>query len=100
MILAVFAASLLTAVLGTLLLIPRLHRAGITGKDMHKLGKPEVAEMGGLAIVAGARGPGDELSAPVCRCFRDSPSSLLRRRLPKLWRRGIMGLVMLQERIG
>jgi len=66
MILAVFAASLLTAVLGTLLLIPRLHRAGITGKDMHKLGKPEVAEMGGLAIVAGARGPSDEL---VCTCM-------------------------------
>ena len=53
MILTVFAASLLTAVIGTILLIPRLHRAGITGRDMHKAGKPEVAEMGGLAIVAG-----------------------------------------------
>jgi len=49
MILAVFAASLLTAVMGAVLLIPRLHRAGITGKDMHKSGKPAVAEMGGLA---------------------------------------------------
>ena len=53
MILAVFAASLLTAVIGAVLLIPRLQRAGITGRDMHKAGKPEVAEMGGLAIVAG-----------------------------------------------
>ena len=36
MILAVFVASLLTAGMGALLLIPRLHRAGITGKDMNK----------------------------------------------------------------
>ncbi|MCK4599754.1 hypothetical protein KAU37_08070, partial [Candidatus Bipolaricaulota bacterium] len=48
MILAVFVASLLTAGMGALLLIPRLHRTGIVGRDMHKLGKPEVAEMGGL----------------------------------------------------
>jgi len=53
MILAVFVASLLTTVIGAILLIPRLHRAGITGKDMHKAGKPAIAEMGGLAIVAG-----------------------------------------------
>jgi len=36
MILAVFAASLLTAIIGVFLLIPRLHRAGITGRDMNK----------------------------------------------------------------
>ena len=36
MILAVFAVSLLTAIIGVVLLIPRLHRAGITGKDMNK----------------------------------------------------------------
>jgi len=36
MILAVFVASLLTAIIGAVLIIPRLHRAGITGKDMHK----------------------------------------------------------------
>ncbi len=53
MIPAVFAASLLTTVIGVVLLIPRLQRAGITGKDMHKAGKPPVPEMGGLAIVAG-----------------------------------------------
>jgi len=43
MILAVFVASLLTAGMGALLLIPRLHRAGIVGRDMHKLGKPRGA---------------------------------------------------------
>jgi len=47
MILAVFAASLLTAIIGVVLLIPRLHRPEIVGRDMHKLGKPPVAEMGG-----------------------------------------------------
>jgi len=34
-------------------LIPQLLQAGITGKDVNKPGKPEVAEMGGLGIVAG-----------------------------------------------
>lgn len=37
----------------TNLLVPRLKRFGITGKDVNKPGEPEVAEMGGLAIVAG-----------------------------------------------
>ena len=50
MITAVFVASLLTAGIGVVLLIPRLRRAGITGKDMHKAGKPAIAEMGGLAM--------------------------------------------------
>lgn len=53
MSLVVFGASLLTAVASVILLIPRLHRAGIVGRDVHKLGKPPVAEMGGLAIIAG-----------------------------------------------
>lgn len=35
------------------LLIPRLTRAGIVGKDMNKLGQPPVAEMGGLGLVGG-----------------------------------------------
>lgn len=43
----------LTSVLLTKLLIPRLARAGIVGKDENKEGKPEIAEMGGIAIVAG-----------------------------------------------
>lgn len=33
--------------------IPRLKRAKIVGRDMHKPSQPEVAEMGGLVIVAG-----------------------------------------------
>jgi len=53
MVLAPFGAALLVAVVAVVLLVPRLHRAGIVGRDMHKPGKPEVAEMGGLAIVAG-----------------------------------------------
>ena len=35
------------------LLIPRLKRFGFTGKDVNKPDKPEVAEMGGIAIIAG-----------------------------------------------
>jgi UDP-N-acetylglucosamine--dolichyl-phosphate N-acetylglucosaminephosphotransferase len=34
-------------------LIPRLKAAGIIGKDVNKPDKPEVAEMGGIAIIAG-----------------------------------------------
>lgn len=37
----------------TSLLIPRLKRFGITGNDLNKQEQPEVAEMGGIAIVAG-----------------------------------------------
>lgn len=35
------------------ILIPRLARAGIVGKDMNKPSQPSVAEMGGLGIVGG-----------------------------------------------
>jgi UDP-N-acetylglucosamine--dolichyl-phosphate N-acetylglucosaminephosphotransferase len=41
------------AFFGTWILIPRLRRAGIVGPDVHKPEKPEIPEMGGLAIVAG-----------------------------------------------
>ncbi len=34
-------------------LIPRLKSSGFIGKDVNKEGRPEVAEMGGIAIVAG-----------------------------------------------
>jgi UDP-N-acetylglucosamine--dolichyl-phosphate N-acetylglucosaminephosphotransferase len=34
-------------------LIPRLKRAGMIGKDINKPDRPEVAEMGGIGIVAG-----------------------------------------------
>ncbi len=37
----------------SLILVPRLRRFGFIGKDMHKDGKPEVAEMGGLSIIIG-----------------------------------------------
>ncbi|MCS7197420.1 MAG: hypothetical protein NZ930_01835 [Candidatus Bipolaricaulota bacterium] len=35
------------------LLIPRLARAGIVGRDMNKPGQPSVAEMGGLGLIGG-----------------------------------------------
>ncbi|MGD0780420.1 MAG: hypothetical protein ABR954_06575 [Dehalococcoidales bacterium] len=35
------------------LIIPRLARAGITGKDLNKPGQPEIANIGGLVTVAG-----------------------------------------------
>jgi len=53
MILVPFGAALLVTIGAVILLIPRLRRAGIVGKDMHKSGQPEIPEMGGLAIVAG-----------------------------------------------
>jgi UDP-N-acetylglucosamine--dolichyl-phosphate N-acetylglucosaminephosphotransferase len=49
----VFLVSLIVSFLVTPIMIVRLKAAGITGKDMHKLGQPEVAEMGGLVIVMG-----------------------------------------------
>jgi UDP-N-acetylglucosamine--dolichyl-phosphate N-acetylglucosaminephosphotransferase len=45
--------SFLTTLVLSHFLIPRLKRFGISGKDVHKPDKPEVAEMGGIAIVAG-----------------------------------------------
>ena len=42
-----------TTYIFTHLLIPRLKRFRITGKDVNKPDTPEVAEMGGLSIVAG-----------------------------------------------
>ena len=37
----------------TYFLIPRLKRAGLVGREVNKPDKPEVAEMGGIAIIAG-----------------------------------------------
>jgi UDP-N-acetylglucosamine--dolichyl-phosphate N-acetylglucosaminephosphotransferase len=34
-------------------LIPRLQKAGMTGKDENKPGNPEIPEMGGIAVIAG-----------------------------------------------
>ncbi len=49
----VFLASLISTLIVTPVFIKRLKAAGITGKDIHKMGKSEVAEMGGLAIIFG-----------------------------------------------
>lgn len=43
---------IITLVLGYFL-IPRLKRFGITGRDVNKPDQPEIAEMGGISIVAG-----------------------------------------------
>ena len=95
MILAVFAASLLTAVIGAILLIPRLHRARIVGKDMHKLGKPPVAEMGGLAIVAGT-GVGISVALAMMSFFhvlQDASVVLLLAALAVILLTGLIGII-------
>jgi len=48
--------SFIAAFLLLKVLIPRLKKAGITGKDENKIGSPEIPEMGGIAIVAGFSG--------------------------------------------
>ena len=45
--------SLVVSLVTTLILIPKLRDAGIVGRDVNKAGQPEVAEMGGLAVVSG-----------------------------------------------
>ena len=95
MILAVFAASLLTAVIGAILLIPRLHRAGIVGKDMHKLGKPPVPKMGGLAIVAGT-GVGISVALAMMSFFhvlQDASVVLLLAALAVILLTGLIGII-------
>ncbi|MFA4907164.1 MAG: hypothetical protein WC602_02755 [archaeon] len=48
-----FIASLAVCALVLPRLIKRMNRRGITGKDMNKLSKPKVAEMGGIAVMLG-----------------------------------------------
>jgi len=52
-----FVAGFLVALLMTFIivpwLIPRLKERGIAGKDLNKPSKPDVAEMGGIAVVVG-----------------------------------------------
>ncbi len=50
---AIAAASFLVTFVLSHFLIPRLKRFGMVGKDVNKPDRPEVAEMGGIAIVAG-----------------------------------------------
>lgn len=53
MILLLFVCSLLVSLFSFPVVIPALKRAGITGKDLHKPGQPEVADMGGLVTTSG-----------------------------------------------
>lgn len=48
----VFLSFAVTVVL-SYFLVPRLKRFGMTGRDVNKPDRPEVAEMGGIAIIAG-----------------------------------------------
>lgn len=52
-ILILFTFSFLITFIAFPIVIPRLKRAGITGKNMHSEMQEEVPEMGGLVIVAG-----------------------------------------------
>lgn len=49
----IFLVSFLTTFLLTPWIIPKLKRAGITGRDVNKPDNPEIPEMGGFAVVFG-----------------------------------------------
>ncbi|MEA3254971.1 MAG: hypothetical protein U9Q22_03945 [Candidatus Altiarchaeota archaeon] len=49
----IFLVSFLTTLVLTPWIIPKLQRAGITGRDVNKPDKPEIPEMGGFAVVFG-----------------------------------------------
>ncbi len=53
MIAVPFGVSLAATLVSTMVLIRLCARAGIVGRDLNKTGRPEIPEMGGLAIVAG-----------------------------------------------
>jgi len=73
MVLVVFGVSLLVTIFVVPILVPRLRRAGILGKDMHKSGQSEIPEIGGLAIVAGF-GAGILLTVAMVSFFDFFPS--------------------------
>jgi len=50
---AAFIVSLVTTYIIVPRLVPRLKSRGITGKDLNKPNKPQVAEMGGIATIIG-----------------------------------------------
>ncbi|VVC03210.1 Phospho-N-acetylmuramoyl-pentapeptide-transferase [Candidatus Bilamarchaeum dharawalense] len=54
--LLIFLISLTASLVLTFFLIPRLLRAKMVGNDINKSNRPEIAEMGGIAIVAGTTG--------------------------------------------
>ena len=49
----IFLAAAAASLALTGLLIPRLKKVGMVGNDVNKPDRPEVAEMGGLGIIAG-----------------------------------------------
>jgi len=49
----VFLVSFMATFLSVPWLIPKLKKAGLTGRDVNKPDKPEIPEMGGFAIVSG-----------------------------------------------
>jgi UDP-N-acetylglucosamine--dolichyl-phosphate N-acetylglucosaminephosphotransferase len=53
MVWVAFVCALVVSFISFPLVIPRLKRAGITGKDLNKPGQPEIANIGGLVTVAG-----------------------------------------------
>lgn len=53
MTLVILAVSFFVSLVGVPLLLPRLSRAHIVGRDLHKPDQPEVPEMGGLAVIGG-----------------------------------------------
>lgn len=52
-LLAVFVSSFVLTYLVTPVLIRKMVQRGLTGRDMNKDGRPEVAEMGGISILLG-----------------------------------------------
>lgn len=52
-IILVFIASFGVTLIVTPFIIKRMHLRGITGKDMNKFNKPQIAEMGGIGIIFG-----------------------------------------------
>jgi len=53
MVILIFAVSFLVSFTGFLFVIPRFKEAGIVGRNRNSLEQEEIAEMGGLVIVAG-----------------------------------------------
>ena len=49
----VFTASFAVTFLVTPFIIKRMHLRGITGQDMNKFSKPQIAEMGGISVMFG-----------------------------------------------
>ena len=53
MVFLIFIVSFAVSFVGFPIIIPRLKRAGIVGKNMNSKSKEEIPEMGGMVIAAG-----------------------------------------------